>query len=77
MGRQRRGRGEGSIHRREDGLWAATLSLGYTAAGMLSKDGLRRDEAGGARQAAVATEGRRRPRAERRQGDVADGVAGG
>lgn len=29
----KRGRGEGSIHKREDGIWTAQLSLGYDAEG--------------------------------------------
>ena len=33
MGRARRGRGEGSIFQRKDGLWAATLNLGYDSNG--------------------------------------------
>ncbi len=33
MARRRRGRGEGSIHQREDGLWVAQVSLGYDAQG--------------------------------------------
>ncbi len=31
--RRRRGRGEGSIYRRKDGTWAASVSLGYDAEG--------------------------------------------
>ena len=31
--RKRRGRGEGSIYRRKDGAWAASVSLGYDAEG--------------------------------------------
>jgi integrase len=31
--RKRRGRGEGSIYQRGDGLWTATVSLGYDGAG--------------------------------------------
>jgi integrase len=33
MSRKRRGRGEGSIYERADGLWATSLSLGYNDAG--------------------------------------------
>jgi integrase len=33
MSRKRRGRGEGSIHRRVDGLWEAKVSLGYDGQG--------------------------------------------
>jgi integrase len=33
MARKRRGRGEGSIHERADGLWEAKVSLGYDADG--------------------------------------------
>lgn len=33
MPRRRRGRGEGAIYQRADGLWVTTVSLGYTAAG--------------------------------------------
>ncbi len=33
MNRRRRGRGEGSIFRRKDGLWCATVSIGYDANG--------------------------------------------
>lgn len=31
--RKRRGRGEGSIYEREDGLWVSSVSLGYKADG--------------------------------------------
>lgn len=31
--RKRRGRGEGSIYERDDGLWVSSVSLGYTADG--------------------------------------------
>ncbi len=33
MSRKRRGRGEGAIFQREDGLWCASLSLGYSDTG--------------------------------------------
>jgi integrase len=33
MGRKRRGRGEGSVFERDDGLWVGSISLGYTEAG--------------------------------------------
>src|SRR5688572_9898210 len=33
MTRKRRGRGEGSIHERADGLWEAKVSLGYAGNG--------------------------------------------
>ena len=33
MARKRRGRGEGSIHQRADGLWEAKISLGYDGNG--------------------------------------------
>jgi len=33
MARKRRGRGEGGIHQRADGLWEAKISLGYDASG--------------------------------------------
>lgn len=32
-GKKRRGRGEGSVFEREDGLWVGSVSLGYTEAG--------------------------------------------
>jgi hypothetical protein len=32
MGR-RRGRGEGSIYRRKDGLWVGAITVGYTSTG--------------------------------------------
>src|SRR5262245_38043071 len=33
MTRKRRGRGEGSVFEREDGLWVGSISLGYTVTG--------------------------------------------
>src|SRR5947209_13277759 len=33
MARRRRGRGEGSIHQRGDGLWVGSISLGYDEKG--------------------------------------------
>jgi integrase len=33
MARKRRGRGEGAIYQREDGLWVSSVSLGYDANG--------------------------------------------
>ena len=33
MARKRRGRGEGAIYQRGDGIWTASASLGYDAAG--------------------------------------------
>ena len=33
MARKRRGRGEGGIYQRSDGLWVASRSLGYDAQG--------------------------------------------
>jgi integrase len=33
MARKRRGRGEGSVFEREDGLWVGSISLGYTESG--------------------------------------------
>jgi integrase len=33
MARKRRGRGEGSVYQRKDGVWIASLSLGYDADG--------------------------------------------
>lgn len=33
MARKRRGRGEGGVYQRADGLWVGTLSLGYNAEG--------------------------------------------
>ena len=33
MARKRRGRDEGSIYQRSDGVWAASVSLGYDAEG--------------------------------------------
>ena len=33
MSRKRRGRGEGSVHQRADGMWSGSVSLGYDAGG--------------------------------------------
>jgi integrase len=66
MARKRRGRGEGSVYQRKDGIWIASLSLGYdgdgkrqrlVVAGLTKKEALQKlDEKKGKHAAGLLTD---------------------